>query len=105
MQLRDHPLMSYRGIPSWPPVWTRIRGRQDEHPKGEVGTLLEVRWAAIELPLFNEFFLVIDYDRTVYMGCLLFDDAAFCLQVEHLLQDHCGQSIASVGSLDISRTF
>lgn len=104
MQLRDHPLMSYKGNRNWPPVWTRIRGREDKHPKGEVGILEEVRWSPMQLRPFDRFFLVIDFERAVYMGCLLFDDAAFCLGMQRLLRDYCGCSMESIGGLDISHT-
>jgi hypothetical protein len=38
-----------------------------------------------------------------YGGCLLFDDATFCLQIQHLLRHRCGCSIESVGGLHVSR--
>jgi hypothetical protein len=38
---RDHPLMSYRGIPNWPPVWTTELGNQRR--SGEVGVLKKVK--------------------------------------------------------------
>jgi hypothetical protein len=38
------------------------------------------------------------------MGCLLFDDAAFCLEMQQLLRDYCGCSIAYVGGLDVGYT-
>jgi hypothetical protein len=38
------------------------------------------------------------------MGCLLFDDRAFCLQVYHLLKDHCGEPIQTIAELDLSHT-
>ena len=104
MQLRDHPLMSYRRIRNWPPAWTRLRGCEDKHPKGEVGTLREVRWSPIQLHPLDRFFLVIDHQKTVYMGCLLFENAAFCLEIQRVLRDHCGYSIEYIGGLDISRT-
>jgi hypothetical protein len=40
--LRDHPLMSRKGVPNWPPVWTWMRGKKDKYPKGEVGILKAV---------------------------------------------------------------
>ena len=48
MLLRDHPLLSYRGIPSWPPVWTWIEGEENKNPKGEIGTLIAVKLSLIE---------------------------------------------------------
>ena len=104
MQLRDHPLMFYRGIRNWPPVWTRIRGGEDGHPQGEVGILREVRKSPIQLLRVDRFFLVIEFERAIYMGCLLFDDAAFCREIERLLGYNCGVSIEHIGGLDISHT-
>jgi hypothetical protein len=46
-------------------------------------------------------FLVIEYERTIYMGCLLFDDAGFCLQIQGLLGDHVGCTIEHIGGLDL----
>jgi hypothetical protein len=104
MELRDHPLMSYRGVRNWPPAWTRIRGSGDKQPNGEVGTLREIRWPPIVLGPADRFFLVIDHDAAVYMGCLLFSDAAFCRDVEQLLRAHCGCTLAYIGSLEIGYT-
>jgi hypothetical protein len=96
--------MMYRGMRNWPPVWTRIRGHEEKHPQGEVGILREVRWPPIQVRPFNKLFLVVDFEHAVYMGCLLFDDAAFCHEIERLLRDYCGCSIECVGGLDISHT-
>ncbi|HKA33946.1 MAG TPA: hypothetical protein VKH64_12075 [Candidatus Binatia bacterium] len=104
MQLRSHPLMNYRGVRNWPPVWSRLRGAGDRHPKGEVGILREVRWPAITVPPANKLFIVMEFDNTVYMGCLLFEDPAFCAHVEMLLRAHCGSSIEHIGGLDVSHT-
>ncbi len=104
MQLRDHPLMSYRRLSNWPPVWTRIRGGENQHPSGEVGILREILWSVIQLRPRERFFLVVEYEGTVYMGCLLFDDAAFCLEMQQLLRGNCGCSIEYVGGLDVSHT-
>ena len=40
MELRYHPLLSHRGIPSWPPVWVPFKS-DDKKPtlRGEIGTL------------------------------------------------------------------
>jgi hypothetical protein len=104
MQVRDHPLMSYKGNPNWPPAWIRLRGGRDKHPKGEVGILREVRWSPIQLRPWDRFFLVVEYERTMYMGCLLFDDTAFCLEIQRLFLDYCGHSIEYIGGLDVSHT-
>ena len=38
MVFRDHPLMRYRGVPSWPPDWIWTDGLEDKRPKGEIGS-------------------------------------------------------------------
>ena len=102
MMLRDHPLLSYRGIPSWPPVWTWIEGEENKKPKGETGTLTEVRLSLIEPP--NRCYLVIRHEESTYMGCLLINDLSFCAQITQLLQNYCGHSLQEIGGLDLSHT-
>src|SRR5262245_15624480 len=75
MLLRDHPLMSYKGIPNWPPVWTWTRGGENKYPKGEVGTLKSVEPSKVQPG--KRFFLEIDYEGSSYVACLIFDDAVF----------------------------
>src|SRR5262245_57273633 len=102
MLLRDHPLMRYHGIPNWPPTWTWIGGFENKRPQGEVGIL-----KTIELSNFqpaNRFFLRIEYEKSSYMGCLLFDDRIFCNQMANLLQSYCNRPIAEIGSLDLLYT-
>jgi len=101
MLLRDHPLMMYRRRPNWPPVWFCTDG-YDQRPKGEVGTLKAILRSDTQPP--NRCFLLISHEDSEYLGCLLFDDRAFCHQVMELLKGHCNHSIAEIGSLDISRT-
>jgi hypothetical protein len=38
------------------------------------------------------------------MGYLLFEDPAFCIQVERLLRPHCGRSLGYIGGVDVSYT-
>ena len=102
MLLRDHPLMSYYGFPSWPPTWTWVDGGQNKHPQGEVGILREILLSNINPA--GKCFLSIDHEGSTYMGCLLIDDHAFCAQIVKLLQDCCNRPIAEIGSLDISYT-
>jgi hypothetical protein len=74
----------------------------NRHPKGEVGLLKEVR-VPIRDP-FDRCFLIIEYKKAMYMGCLLIDDLAFSHRVAKLLQHCCGESIVSIGSMDLSDT-
>ena len=50
MQLRDHPLMTYRGNRSWPPAWLWTAGYETTHPQGEVGILKAVLRSHIQGP-------------------------------------------------------
>jgi len=103
MQLRDHPLMSYKGARNWPPAWTWISGeKNNKYPKGEVGVLKDVGLSAIARA--SRCFLIIEYRRGAYMGCLLFDDHAFCLQIFELLCRHRGQAVHDIAELDLGYT-
>ena len=102
MLLRDHPLMSCRGVPSWPPTWVWLDGPKEEHPKGELGILRAVLLSKVSQA--NRCFPLICYHDSSYLGCLLFDDEAFCRQVIELLKAHCNRSIAEIGSLDVTYT-
>lgn len=98
MELRHHPLMSYRGVPNWPPIWIWRNGERDKQPpKGEVGVLREVFESRVQPSL--RIFLIVEYESEEYMGCLLFGDLTFCNQVYALLTQHCGHRIQDIGSL------
>jgi hypothetical protein len=100
MNLRDHPLVSYRGHHTWPPVWVCKVGRSREAtPTGEVGHLKKVLY---EPESRGKIFLVIDYEEAEYVGCILFDSKLFCEQVAERLSSHKGMSIQALGSLDIA---
>jgi hypothetical protein len=89
--------MSYRGIlTGW------IDGPEEKHPKGEIGVLRSVLLSKLEPA--NRCFLLIFYEDSSYLGCLLFDDETFCGQITKLLQGCCNHSIAEIGSLNISPT-
>ena len=101
MLLRDHPLMSYRGIRNWPPAWTWIDGREDKHPKGEIGILRTVLFSKRQPA--DRCVLLIFYEESSYTGCLLFDDYVFTKHITELLQSCCNRFIAEIGSIDVSR--
>ena len=96
--------MNYRGARNWPPAWTRLRGGENRRPKGEVGILREVVQPVIDFSPANKFFIVMEFEGAMYIGCLIFEDIAFCNHVEILLRAHYGSSIESIGSLDVSYT-
>ncbi|HEX9443802.1 MAG TPA: hypothetical protein VGA73_06765 [Candidatus Binatia bacterium] len=96
MELRDHPLMAYRGQHSWPPVWAWVGGNRDQQLTGEIGVLKEVRFNEDE----RRTYLLIEHERALYMGCLLISDAAFARQIVKLLEASRGRSIEEIGGLD-----
>ena len=102
MLLRDHPLMSYNRLRSWPPPWTWTDGTDNKHPLGEVGILKAVVPSNIEPA--GRCFLYIDYEGATYIGCLLIDDIAFCRQIVELLMANRNRPIAEIGDLDLSYT-
>jgi hypothetical protein len=100
MHLRDHPLVSYRGHHTWPPVWVcRVGKSREGTPKGEVGLLKKVLY---EPDSRGKIFLIIDYEEAEYVGCVLFDSRRFCEQVAERLLGYQGMSIEALGSLDIA---
>ena len=101
MEVRSHPLMSYRGISNWPPSWTWRGGDENIRPKGEVGILRDVFLSRVEPK--SRLFLIIEHEQQEYMGCLLFNDCTFCGQICELLKAQCGRTIAEIGSLDATR--
>jgi hypothetical protein len=102
MLLRDHPLMRYHRLSNWPPAWFWIGGLENKRPSGEIGIFKSVELSTIEPA--NRCFLSIDYEGSSYMGCLLFEDHAFCDQIVKLLRGYLNRPIAEIGSLDLSHT-
>ena len=101
MELRYHPLMTYRGLPNWPPVWTwRGGGAEDKRARGEVGILRDAFLSRIEPK--SRIFLIIEHEYDEYMGCLLFTDSTFCGQVYQMLKDCCGRGIVDIGSMNVA---
>jgi hypothetical protein len=75
MQLRDHPLMSHRGVRNWPPRWV-ITQSDDKPMSGEVGIFEN----ALDPP-DNKLIIVMKLDDQKYTATLMFDDATFCIQI------------------------
>jgi hypothetical protein len=98
MQLRAHPLMTYRGSPNWPPAWIQVRETTIKSLSGEVGILKHVmRYDRVP----NGFVLAIEYDGEQYLGFLIFDHVSFCMLIYDLLETRVGCSIEDLGSLDM----
>ena len=99
--LREHPLFSYHGMHSWPPVWTWMGGGNNQHPRGEIGILKRVERSNV-LPA-DRCFLHIDYEDSSYIGCLLCSDQGFCNSIVRVLEANVNKKMAAIGSLDINR--
>jgi hypothetical protein len=102
MLLRDHPLMSCYGIPSWPPIWMLLNGPGLSRLTGEMGILRGIR--ANDLPSTRRCFLYMEYEQSAYFGCLLFYDIRFGRHIAALLQSCCNRPIVEIGSLDLTCT-
>ena len=100
MLIRHHPLMSYKGMPSWPPDWVWIDGVENKCPKGEIGVFRRVVQSNIQPS--NRCFLFINHEESNYIGGLTVDDHDFCAQIVRFLQAHCcNRSIAEIGGLEL----
>src|SRR5262245_16202891 len=98
MELRDHRLMSYRGIGNWPPVWICREVRASERLHGEVGILRDVLLSAVDAR--PRLFLIMEHQGEEYIGCLLFGDRNFCDQIYSLLKQQIGSNISDIGGLN-----
>ena len=103
MLFRNPPFFRYHGVPSWPPVWTRTDGVENNRPQGEIGVLRTVQPSNVQPA--NRCFLHMDHEGSSYIGCLIVDDQAFCDHVVQLLQGCCNRPIAEIGNIELSHTF
>ena len=98
--MRNHPLMSYRSVPNWPPVWVWTAGKENKQPEGEVGILKNVLLASVKPS--SKCYLIIEHDGESYIGCLLFGDSSFCHLVYRLLENYCGASLQHIGGIEVN---
>ena len=100
MLFRNHPLMRYHGVPSWPPDWVWTGGLDDKRPKGEIGVFRRLVESNVQPS--NRCFLFIDYEESSYIGGLTVDDHGFCTQLVRFLQQHYNRAISEIGDLDLT---
>ena len=100
MELRSQPYIRFHGLPTWPPVWnkTSLPG-WGKTITGEVGVL---KRCSMHSAVNNICFLFIEQEGESYCGALVLDDPALCRQLLTVFNQNIGQSIAKIGSLDLS---
>jgi hypothetical protein len=101
MKLRDHPDISYRGFPTWPPMWVWRGGNKYTHAVGEVGVLKQVIHPNAHPS--DRCVLIMEHDGQEYMGTVLFDDSVFCGEIYRVLVEHLGRPIQQLGEIDLSQ--
>jgi hypothetical protein len=45
-----------------------------------------------------------EHEKSVYVGCLIFNDHSFCAQISTILREQTGRPIKEIGDLDLSHT-
>jgi len=100
MKLRDHPLLSYKGVSSWPPTWLWGGGGRYVYAMGEVGVLKDAMLSSIEP--FEKCFLIMEHEGRKYVGTLMLGDSSFCREIHPLLIEHRGKTIQEIGEIDLS---
>jgi hypothetical protein len=92
--------MSHRGVPSWPPVWTRSRTHGAKIVTGEIGVLTYVY---SNRRVSNKCFLVIDHEQETYVGSLVCRDRSVCAEIADFLRHHIGTGLREIGDMDLSK--
>jgi hypothetical protein len=100
MKLREHPLMSYQGVRSWPPKWLWGGGGKYVHAIGEVGVLKDVILSSIEP--YKKCFLIMEYEERKYIGTIQIEDSTFCQELYTGLTEQRGKPIKDIGEIDFN---
>ncbi len=101
------PVISHRGIRTWPPTWTWTGKGEDKQPHGEAGVLRKVRTSVVgpkepgAMTHDNRIYLFMDYRDSEFVGCLILDDAAACRQIGTVLSALRGMTIKQIGDIDL----
>jgi hypothetical protein len=91
--------MMFHGVCNWPPVWLHSRADGQMRLGGEIGVL---KYVHASNRLSNKCYLVIEHERTLYIGCLIFNDIRFCYDIAKMLRQYQGRSVEEIGGLDLS---
>lgn len=99
MELRNHPLMSFRGRPNWPPEWIQSPTQNGDTATGEVGILEEVYYPSVLDP--SRCYVTITHRGRAYFGVLRFDDTEFCQKISELLLQNLTREIEEIAASDV----
>lgn len=99
MKFRNHPLMTCRGTPNWPPTWLID---DNELLAGEPGV---VKYVIADERDHKKCFLIIEQNGRGYVGLLKFDDSRVCTRIATILSKYTGRSITDIGDIDLTLSF
>jgi hypothetical protein len=69
--------------------------------RGEIGVFTgTIRHEAVPSTIF----LRMEFEDESYRGFLVVGEPMFCLQIDNLLQEHVGRTIAEIGDIDLNFT-
>jgi hypothetical protein len=97
MKFRDHPLMTCRGAPNWPPQWLGIEGNASFPTDPGI-----VKHVITDSRDDKKCFLIVEHDGVGYVGLLRFDNSMVCSRISKILKKFTGRSITEIGNLDLT---
>ena len=99
-EAREHPALRLSGgLRSWPPVWVCSRTQPFKTITGEIGVFTGT---ILHEGLPSTLFIRMEYQNEPYMGFLVVGEPMFCLQLNNVLQEHIGRTIADIGQIELS---
>jgi len=96
MKLREHPSMTCRKAPNWPPMWLGT----DNHEDLTDGVAI-LKHVITDERHPGRCFLVVELNGQGYVGLLEFDDPRFCVRMSKILAKHAGHRIRDIGDTDL----
>ena len=61
---------------------------------------MKLRESEIEPP--DRCFMIMQHMGAEYIGCLLFENSAFCRKIAEILREYFGKSIQEIGDIELS---
>lgn len=98
MKLRDHPSIAPHAWETWPPVQGPSAEMKSKFLWDQRGQL---KYVYAKTDLSNRCFLVAECENKKFVGSLIFNDKALCVQITTLLTAHIGCAINEIGDLEI----